>query len=353
MNQTQATTETKPKQLRFSCPSCRGRVKVPLAYAGRKGKCHHCRAVIRIPAAPQREVREGGVFQAPAPRQVASSSDVALAQPGSVSGWESLDARIERALAELPARGTPPSQGGLKLLPPCERYREPATQAGTQRGSRGAGRSTQGSRSCRECGLLHEERGAVCAACREDRRGGIRRAPRDLKSEAHVRALAFWQMLPGALGVVFNLIAAALLVALAPPQLASATVLPLLLIGLPICALSFGFGYCLWRYHDWARWLTVILSALGLLGGLVGLLGGLNVYTLLGTALGAAWHGSVINVLVNRPHLFEPAYRDAALASRRPVPFWSSPFFWIPAALFVLGLVAAAVLISKLLVLVG
>lgn len=343
MSQTQTTqTQTQKPQLRFSCPSCRGRVKVSLAYAGRKGKCHHCRAVIRIPAAPQREARQGGVFQAPPARgRVASSSD--LTRRDRVSGWDSLDARIDRALAELPPGPATPPSGSLKLLPPCQRYREPAPQP--------KARPSQSSRSCSECGLLHEERGSRCAVCRQERSG--RRAPRDLAGEAHVRALACWQMVPGSLGVLLNLIAAALLVALAPPQVASATVLPLLLVALPICALSFGFGYCLWRYHNWARWVTVILSGLALLGGVSSLLGGINAYTFLGALIGAAWHGSVINVLVSKPHLFEPAYREAALNSRRPVPFWTSPFFWIPALVFLIALIAAAVTISKLIVLLG
>ena len=110
-----------------------------------------------------------------------------------MSGWESLDARIERALAELPPGArTPASSAKLQLLPPCQRYREPAPEP--QRRARSA-RSPRSSRSCSRCGLLHEERGAVCAACRSERRS--RRAPRDLAGEAHVRALAFWQMLPG------------------------------------------------------------------------------------------------------------------------------------------------------------
>ncbi|HBP21445.1 MAG TPA: hypothetical protein DEA08_27110 [Planctomycetes bacterium] len=187
--------------------------------------------------------------------------------------------------------------------------------------------------------------------CREERPG--RRAPRDLAAEAHVRALACWQMIPGAFFVLVNLLLAAVLVVLAPPQVASATVLPLLLVALPLASLTFACGYCLWRYHNWARWLNVTLSGLGLLGGALSLLGELNAYALLGTLLNAAWQGAVIYVLVSKAHVFEPAYRDAALASRRPVRYWTSPFFWIPALAFVGLLIAGAFLISNLIVLLG
>ncbi|MGE0711898.1 MAG: hypothetical protein AB7N76_03035 [Planctomycetota bacterium] len=302
MSQTTATTTRKSSKIRFACEHCGDRLSVPAAYAGQRGKCHACKRVIQIPAAsiqPERSRRAHPAVGAPLQLQPAPE------RSSHVAGWS------DQAQAAKPTR--------QRQVP------------------------------CVECGGLFPGDGMLCKECKRGKRtkrANLRPA-RDLAGEAHVRAIAFWQVLGGGLGTVGALLATALLLTRGVMGMAFA---PMILVAALPAVLVFAIGYGLWRYHTWSRWLNVALSGLALLGTCVGLVSQFALPTLLGALINVLWHGSMIWVLVTKEHIFTPDYREAAHRSHRAVPFWSSPFFWIPAALILICVLAAIALIGSTIV---
>jgi hypothetical protein len=175
----------------------------------------------------------------------------------------------------------------------------------------------------------------------------IEHAPqRDLRHEAHLRAIGIWQGLAGALG----LLSAGLVFLLALAQLATAPEQGLLALGggVGVAAVSLLYlASCigLWTRRSWGLWVTFGFAALGLFSacgafvqGLPGLLPGL---------LGLAWNGAVLWALTSDRARRVAGQRYQDLVARQPntVAWWASPFFYLPALLVGLSLLAGLVLL--------
>jgi hypothetical protein len=321
MNQT-ATKET----IRFSCPNCGTRARVPVHHAGKRGKCHSCRQVIQIPA--------------PRPKAPEWANELA-----DDLAWDALlddatshlaSATPARAPARAPARTPAPA---LSLAPPAER---------TPRARSRARRVP-----CVECGLLFSGEGMLCSDCTapaeaprssHGRGRGQRLAePRDLPTEEHLRAVAFWQFLPSVLVAIVALVGGM--------KVGGVLAIPVVVaVFLPGCAAAFALGYSLWSYQSWCRWVNVAMSASFLTLGLAALvLSGFNTWALIGMILLTAWHGSLLYLLVTKGHVFDLDYSQAAARSRVTVAIWRSPLFWIPIGLLTVSGVILASQVSTLL----
>ena len=171
---------------------------------------------------------------------------------------------------------------------------------------------------------------------------GSRSAPgegrRDVAQEAHLRAIAFWPLLSGSLGIL------AVLALMAMATLAGAAPGPLLLTGAllgGVAALNLGVGLSLWTYQGWARWVMVLVYGVAILGALASLLGDAPGAAKLGALCHLMWLGAIEWVLLSEhtTRVCSPAYRR--LVTRTPgtvVPFWQSVFFWLPALIIAASL---------------
>lgn len=161
---------------------------------------------------------------------------------------------------------------------------------------------------------------------------------RDLEYERHLVALAIWQRVWCVLGLI-----AAGLIFVTTSRVGAAFGAP---VSLAVKAAAWPFvfavtsgalGHYLARYHHAARLLTVLLAGAS---ALLALRAGLGPVTLLQVAFDVA----VILVLMNprSARLCTPEYHE--VVARTPgvsVPWWSSPFFWIPALMTALVLFVA------------
>ena len=147
---------------------------------------------------------------------------------------------------------------------------------------------------------------------------------RDPSYERHIVAIGGWNMFAGVLSVLACVVGALLH--------------PAALIALPIALAIFAVGYGLNRYSNVCRWLTVGLAGLSLLSSAFAVLGG---ESLLSVGLNVAWNVAIIAVLCSAraSGIFTPKFRNVvARTPGVPVPWWSSPFFWIPAVVLLLAL---------------
>lgn len=151
--------------------------------------------------------------------------------------------------------------------------------------------------------------------------------------ERHVRAIAVWYRIIGLLLIVATLLVGA------PAFFGGGAALALALPAMLVAGLGAGhvaLGQGLFTYRPWARVVALALLALGSLATLANLAQG----QVLGGLIGLAWNGAVAWALACPAGvtIFTPAY--ALAVERTPdarVAWWTSPFFFLPAAL--LGLV--------------
>jgi hypothetical protein len=148
--------------------------------------------------------------------------------------------------------------------------------------------------------------------------------------EKHIKAIGIWYRLVGVLGALACIVAGAL----------TGSVVSLL--GLVFCLPPLFIGHYLTKYQNWARWTVVVLTGLG---------SALNIGSVLFAGAAAAgvvfpllWNAAVLVVLLNSASagIFTADYRNEV--ARTPgvsVPFWTSPFFFVPVAIFFVGLMAA------------
>jgi len=162
------------------------------------------------------------------------------------------------------------------------------------------------------------------------------RAPgqRDLDYEAHVAAMAIWLRVAGLIGM-FGL--GAVVLAGVGARVA-AWVLPMMVL-FGVLAGFFVVGRSLARYRGWARWVAIGLAGLAVLGSVSNVVTVLRASTLLGLAMSLGWNGAQIAVLQSGrcQALFTASYRDLVERDGRKVPYWRSPFLWVPLALIVLS----------------
>ncbi|RMG13448.1 MAG: hypothetical protein D6731_12075 [Planctomycetota bacterium] len=153
--------------------------------------------------------------------------------------------------------------------------------------------------------------------------------------ERHVVAIAFWYRLGGVLAAVGAFILVALIG-------------PIALIVLPLAAVPYLLGHGLSRYLPAARWLVVAISILSLARTAFAIHAGES--SLLEAGLSIGWDAAVLAVLASASagHVFSADYRDVVRRSAGvQVAWWTSPFFYLPAGLALLGLLAAASFVAS------
>lgn len=152
-------------------------------------------------------------------------------------------------------------------------------------------------------------------------------AERVLGHEAHIRAIAFWEILTGALIALIGVFS----------MLAGTQHGALLIVGFVTFGLGAGFvgaGRSLWRYENAGRVASIILNIIGILLSLASLLDGNAVSSSLAIVMSMA----ELYVLLTGPaeRIFSAAYRAVVAREPHVRPTWTkSPFFWVPCAIFV------------------
>ncbi|MCO5170340.1 MAG: hypothetical protein M9894_28725 [Planctomycetes bacterium] len=200
------------------------------------------------------------------------------------------------------------------------------------------GRVSAGARRvrCTGCGeTLSVERAQAPAVARPAAREPGRDA---LDHERHVRAIAVWYRIIGLLLMIATLLTAAPAI-LGGGRLMLALVVPAVLVG-GLGAAHVALGQGLFTYRPWARAVALALLALGSLATLASLAQG----EVLRGLIGLAWSGAVAWALAcpAGTTIFTPDYARAV--ERTPdarVAWWTSPFFYVPAALLGLALLLA------------
>ncbi len=148
---------------------------------------------------------------------------------------------------------------------------------------------------------------------------------RDVRQECHIRAIAFWYRFAGLL--VMGLGGLGFFTADDRIKRNAALITGFFgVVGLLV-------GHGLWKYMTVARWIVVALTALEILLTL-GSAGGMPTVFLAASAVQCIWYFAILRTLLSGSanEIFTDAYRqevardDGFLA----VPFWSSPFFWLP-----------------------
>lgn len=220
--------------------------------------------------------------------------------------------------------------GGLDLPPEVERAapewapprptREPAAH--------GAGRA--------------RARGPADGRLGEERR-------RDPDWERHLRAIAFWDLLGGVIGVcAWSLLAVLASVGGAEALMAAA-------VPLTLSVLTVALGYFLWTYNGTARLVHMALAGLQVAWGLYQMIGlpGLGKVVML---VWIAFPAAVLVVLLNvsSATICTPVYQG--LVARTPdvrVRWWTSPLFTIPLLVLAVGVVLATVLVRATMISAG
>lgn len=286
-------TAVENEEIQIQC-TCGRRGTVAGRFAGRKVRCTACGEAVRV-----------GSGRQPAARTQARSPAAALAsapttEPAADCGLELLPA-VERQAAEWESRARP-----VRRDTDRRRLHAPA-----QRGRR--------------------------------RAHGGDESRRDLDTEAHLRALAFWQLLGGALGVF-----GALLFALT--GLGQAPAGAVLMMAAFMCGASMvsgALGYFLWTYHGAARVVYMVFSAIAVLSNMVQFVTVPGVGKLV-VLCAAAWSTAIFMVVASAraAYVCTPEYRALVLRTRARVRWWGSPFFWLPIVLVVLTIGATVLLVA-------
>jgi hypothetical protein len=162
----------------------------------------------------------------------------------------------------------------------------------------------------------------------------------DLQHYAHVRAIAVgWEM--GAVGAAIVTLGGAVYFAL--QELPIWLLAAWLLLGLSSAYLMWAVGSSLARLKAWARWLTAALVALSIAGTIISaVVSGSVSYVV--DLFGLAWNGALLWVVLGSAA--EELFDGAPLRSPEPVPYYSSPFFWIPLSVVaVCGVLVFAILV--------
>lgn len=172
------------------------------------------------------------------------------------------------------------------------------------------------------------------------------RERRDVDHERHVHAIGFGWQLGGVLQAIGALVFTLLLLGAQAPLGAFLTM-----------TVSAGFAAALWlvgtglrEHRNWARWVVVALAGLNLLLGMCGLVANTSAAMAMAFVINLAWNGSIIAVLIGARGggMFDARYRQQIECSRSTrIPWWTSPFFWIPIVLVIVSLVALMVLVGS------
>lgn len=163
-----------------------------------------------------------------------------------------------------------------------------------------------------------------------------------LAHEAHIRAIALWNVL-GAVLVAFM----ALLLMLAAQGARSDTGVVGFLFLLGAFGL-FATGLALWSYVPWARWATLAINSVGLVLVLyVASMERAEGVALLKMGFNIAWSAATAWALVAKPAngIFHPSYKMLLDRDREQRPRWYlSPFFAAP---WVVAIVSIAYVVSR------
>lgn len=287
------------------CP-CGRRGSVAGRFAGRKVRCTGCGEAVRVPApvAARAEARAHVAALASAPTA-----------PAATSGWG--------------------NDGGLDLLPAVERH-APDWEARLRPALRDEARELAGDRAHTPTPPSRARRRA---------RGGDE-SRRDVDTEAHLRALAFWQLAGGALGILGALLFA--LVSLGG-EAPAGVVLLFSLVSCAASAVGGALGYFLWTYHAPARIIYMVLSGLATLGHLVQLVVAPGLPAKVVVLCALAWSTAIFLVVAGARagYVCTADYRQ--LVVRTPsvrVRWWASPFFYLPIVFTVLAIGAVVLLVA-------
>jgi len=175
-----------------------------------------------------------------------------------------------------------------------------------------------------------------------------REAGRLIRHESHARAISFWNHLSAVLGGVGVVVGLVFLGRLGAP------LWPLGFQAMFV-GLLFALGRGQWTYQTWARWITVALAGLHLALACVASILQPGVGALLALVISGCWDGGVLWVLLSPAGaaVFSPKYRElVARTGTRQVPFWGSPFFYLPVIAGVLAVLLALALIAATIVVV-
>lgn len=319
--------------------ACGKRAKVKDELAGRKIKCPECKEPIVVPG-----------------ERVATADDDAAAPTGKAA-FAGLPRKEKTPAAGIPrktpAGGVPRAQAvGGAVGDDDEAPRKKGAFAGLPRKKGGDDDAASDEKPCPFCAEPVKRAAKKCRHCGESLVDGAKEGrKRDVDHERHIRAIAVWFRIGGLLiGLAALAMGGLGLVGGGRGGARAAG----LIVGMSSVFLGFAAGYYaighfLWGYSGGARIAFLVLSALGVGLNLLGLVvGGMKFGDLLGAGIQLGYTGAMMWAVggAQGAAICTPEYQ--ALVERTPdvkVPFWTSPFFWIPVALMglmlVVGIVAA------------
>lgn len=309
-------TEEFPAKIRITCP-CGKRYAVPRSVCGRKVRCGRCRRrlLVGTQLKQQPALAAAGLVLAPAPARPALNQAPAPTRPV-------LDLAPAPALELAPV----PTRPVLDLAPAPTRRSAPGRRSDTNPYTPPGSGSTRSGRRLTPEGFFRQ---------------------RDLAAEGHVVAIGFWTSVWSGLSLLGMIV----LSAFAGFELTALLFLPVL----AIFGFSLFLGIRLMQQVNWARIVFSVFCGLEVVRSLHALL----VLTWAGEMLLARgivilwlfWLGAQLWALCGSraSRIFQPAYQAKRLEDGRTVAFWWSPFFLIPAAMVLFGLIAAVLAGARLL----
>ena len=347
--------------IRVEC-ECGKAARVPARYAGRMVKCSGCGGKLTIPeeSAPQPGYSAGGDVEASdAEASDAEASDAEAPASGGAIG-SPVGGRVG---SRIGSPGRRPSSGQAPRRPSSGQREGRRPSSGERSRERGRERDRGGTP---DYGLPSKQRRSSSSSANDPyapptadvdettyrRRGrGSGEQARDLSAEAHIVAIGIWQRISGVLLIAaVGIMGVGMLVGAAagpggvqPGPLLVAILMAAVLLGLAV--LYYQVGVALMNYAPWARVAMVVLYVLGILRVVV-------TFDICGAFSTVIYGGVQLWALYGQrgSRIFYPGYAQATRNDRRPVPWATSPFFWLPFVLFALfaGLMVFAVILGGL-----
>jgi len=304
------STLTPSGRLVFACPNCERKARSKRTAAGKRRRCRKCEEPFRIPF-PAKDAAEGLTAVAAAAELSPAAAEAPAGKPQRVK-------RRPLNPSKAPRRRSRAQREALKAEAPSRE----ATEDEAPR--------TDGSPYAPPAARLE-------GRPRRTRTGRKGEGKRDIAYERHLRAIGIWSVLGGIL--CFGLVG---LMLLALPAMGGAPMQLLAILG-GMCLLGSGYissGVGLWAYQGWARIMTLALTAIGIAINLIQLVAQPgNIPNGLGVLFGIAWAVAILATVGSSraSRICTAQYRAKVAKSRASVPFYTSPFFYVPLGMVVLG----------------